>query len=220
MTATVSRDVISLNSVEKYYGRYLALKISSLNIPNGIHWIQGVNGSGKTTLLKILAGLLPFSGDVLLEENISIKKNPIAYRRLVNYAEAEPLFPSFLTGTDLLNLFIKTKQGDKQQSRELIQLLNVNSFIDHPVGTYSSGMMKKLSLILASIGHPQIILLDEPLVTVDDASVQIVYSIIEKYHREKGITFLLTSHQHFDELKIQLLGRLLVKDQSATFVSA
>jgi len=219
MTTLLQEDAIRLTNVEKYYGSYLALKISSLSIAQGIHWIQGVNGSGKTTLLKILAGLLPFKGDVVLAENISIKKNPIAYRRLVNYAEAEPLFPSFLSGTDLLNLFMKTKHGNKQQSEELIHLLNVGSFIDHPVGTYSSGMMKKLSLILSFIGHPKIILLDEPLVTVDDASVEIVYSMIEKYHREKGITFLLTSHQHFDELKIQLSGRLLVKDQAATFIS-
>src|SRR5262245_40212679 len=106
---------IQLDHIEKYYGSYLALQISSLNIPEGIHWIQGVNGSGKTTLLKILAGLLPFKGDIVIDGNISIKKNPIAYRRFVNYAEAEPLFPSFLTGTDLINLFIKTKRGNQQQ---------------------------------------------------------------------------------------------------------
>jgi ABC-2 type transport system ATP-binding protein len=207
-----------LTSISKYYGSYLALQIPSLNLSPGIHWLRGANGSGKTTLLKILAGLLPFEGDILIQESISIKKNPIPYRRFVNYAEAEPLYPSFLTGTDLLRLFVKTKGAEMNQADELIDLLNVRSFIDHPVGTYSSGMMKKLSLILAFIGHAKIILLDEPLVTIDDASVEVIYGLIKNYHQEKGVTFLLTSHQHFDEVKIPFTSKLIVKDQTITLL--
>jgi ABC-2 type transport system ATP-binding protein len=207
-----------LTNITKYYGSYLALQIPSFNISYGIHWLRGANGSGKTTLLKILAGLLPFEGDIVIQDGISIKKNPIPYRRFVNYAEAEPLYPSFLTGTDLLKLFVKTKGAEMQQADELIELLNVRSFVDHPVGTYSSGMMKKLSLILAFIGNAKIILLDEPLVTIDDASVEVIYRLIEKYHREKGVTFLLTSHQHFDEMKLRFASKLLVKDQMITLL--
>jgi ABC-2 type transport system ATP-binding protein len=209
-------SALQLINITKYYGSYLAMQVPSLTISPGIHWLRGANGSGKTTLLKILAGLLPFEGDIVIQESISIKKNPIPYRRVVNYAEAEPLYPSFLTGTDLVKLFVKTKDAEMQQADELIELLNVKSFIDHPVGTYSSGMMKKLSLILAFIGNAKIILLDEPLVTIDDASVEIIYRLIKKYHHEKEVTFLLTSHQHFDEIKIPFTSKLLVTDQTIT----
>ncbi|MBA3648121.1 MAG: ABC transporter ATP-binding protein [Chitinophagales bacterium] len=205
--------MLQIVNVKKFYGSYLALQVSSLTISDGIHWLQGINGSGKTTFLKIIAGLLPFSGDIFIRDTISIKKKPVAYRRLVNYAEAEPLYPSFLSGTDLINLFVKAKQGTHQQADELIELLHVNSFISHPIGTYSSGMQKKMSIILALIGHPSLVLLDEPLVTVDDASVNIIYELIENYHRSKGTSFLLTSHQQFDQSRFTIENRFLVENQ-------
>ena len=214
MSSIPSNDLLHLRNIRKYYGSYTALQIPSLDISAGIHWLQGVNGSGKTTLLKVLAGLLPFEGDVFLSENVSLKKNPVMYRRLVNYAEAEPVYPSFLTGKDLVKLFVRTKNGNWQQANDLIDWLSGGTFIDHPIGTYSSGMMKKLSLILAFIGSAKVILLDEPLVTMDDASVEKIYSLIEKYRRERETTFLLTSHQHFETSKIQISAQWLVKDQT------
>jgi len=71
------------------------------------------------------------------------------YLHSVNYAEAEPLFPPFLSGKDLVQLFVKSKKASQQQSDELIDALQVSSFIGNPVGTYSSGMLKKVSIILA-----------------------------------------------------------------------
>jgi ABC-2 type transport system ATP-binding protein len=83
---------------KKLYGGFPALKVDELSIDPGIYWIKGVNGSGKSTLLKSIAGILSFEGDILLNNSISIKKQPVAYRKLVNFAEAQPILPVFLTG--------------------------------------------------------------------------------------------------------------------------
>lgn len=80
---------------KKSYGNYAALEIGDLGVSNGIYWIRGVNGSGKTTLLKSIAGILSFEGDIQLNGKMTIKKNPVVYRRLVNFAEAEPCFLNF-----------------------------------------------------------------------------------------------------------------------------
>ena len=80
--------MLELRNIKKRYNIKLVLDIPLLKIENGIYWLKGENGSGKTTLLKILAGLLPFEGDVKFN-NISIKKDLIVYRQKIGWAEAE-----------------------------------------------------------------------------------------------------------------------------------
>lgn len=84
--------MLYFNKFQKSYGPYLILKIEEFSIGSGIYWIKGSNGSGKSTLLKAIAGILSFEGNIiLLNKSIDLKKQAIAYRRLVNFAEGEPL---------------------------------------------------------------------------------------------------------------------------------
>ena len=164
-----------------------------MELPTGIYWLKGINGSGKTTLIKSIAGLIPYKGSILIN-SISIRKDSTAYRSSVNYAEAEPLYPDFLTGNELISFYIKAKRGSKAQAAELVEALGAGSYLGQKVGTYSSGMAKKLSLILAFIGEPKLILLDEPLITLDVASVSALQNVIQQ-RLDSGISILITSHQ-------------------------
>lgn len=203
----------------KSYGNYPALKIENLSLETGIYWIKGVNGSGKSTLLKSVAGILAFDGDIMLEESISIKKQPMAYRKLVNFAEAEPVFPDFLTGTEMIALFTAAKGAPARQEEQYIKNMGMQSFIDRPVGTYSSGMMKKLSLLLAFLGKPKLILLDEPLITIDTASLATLNNWIRERYEQEGTGFLLSSHQILEGGSLPVSGELLVEDQTLKFIS-
>ena len=73
--------MLTLTEIEKSFGSHLVFSIDDLLLEKGIHWLKGVNGSGKSTLLKIIAGLLPFNGGILLNEKISIRKQPVAKTR-------------------------------------------------------------------------------------------------------------------------------------------
>ncbi len=199
---------------EKFYGNYPALKIEDLNINPGIYWIKGVNGSGKSTLLKSIAGILAFNGDIILDGSISIKKQPVAYRKLVNFAEAEPLFPEFLTGNEMISLFTSAKSAPVGQEQYFIESMKMQSYVDRPVGTYSSGMLKKLSLVLAFLGNPRLILLDEPLITIDVESLKILYSWMAEQSRVKGVSFMLSSHQALDAAELPEAKELLVEAQT------
>ena len=84
--------MLNLSNVKKYYNKRLILEIPHLVIENGIFWIKGANGSGKTTLLKMIAGLLPFEGEIQLNQ-ISLKISPVDYRQNIIWAEEEPLYP-------------------------------------------------------------------------------------------------------------------------------
>jgi ABC-2 type transport system ATP-binding protein len=148
---------------------------------------------------------------------IDLRQNRIEYCRRVNYAEAEPLFPSFLSGYDLIHLFQKTKMAANADVAHLIAAFNIDSYLANPIGTYSSGMVKKLSLVLAFIGNPKLILLDEPLVTLEDHSIPILLGLVNRYRKDRGVTFLITSHQLLEHGALTNVREILVKDNTACF---
>jgi ABC-2 type transport system ATP-binding protein len=209
--------MITLQHIQKKYYDTLILSIPRLELPPGIYWMQGGNGAGKTTCLKIIAGLIPFEGDVTVQTTISSKQQPVRYRQLVNYAEAEPLYPAFLTGRDLLHLHTATKGPGPENIEELATLLGVPAFLNNPVSSYSSGMLKKLSLLLAFTGTPAVILLDEPLITLDSATIPVLYDWIRRFHTQHGVTFCITSHQPIADGALPVTATLAIEHKDLVY---
>lgn len=211
--------MLQLVKFRKQYGNYLALQIEDFIIKPGIYLVKGVNGSGKSTLLKAIAGILYFEGNILLDNRISLIKQTVAYRRLVNFAEAEPVFPEFLTGKELIRVFASAKGGPAKQEDCFIQTMNMESYIHQPISAYSTGMLKKLSLVLAFMGNPRIILLDEPFITLDSESLKILYQWIAEKQQQNGISFLLSSHQALESEALSTAKEILVQSKTVKFNS-
>lgn len=186
--------MLQLSNIQKRYHHFLALQIQHLHFEKGLSWIKGANGSGKTTLFKLIAGMVPFEGEIILNNNISCKKNPQQFRLFVNYAPSEPVYPTFLTGKDLLDFYLSCKNGNAAQVKMLCDIFNMHEYVKNPVGTYSSGMLKKFSIACAFIGSPKVIVLDEPLITLDEQSANNLYDLIKKT-LSKEVTVLISSHQ-------------------------
>jgi ABC-2 type transport system ATP-binding protein len=198
---------------KKYYYNIPSLDIPAFAINTGIHLLRGSNGSGKTTLLRSLAGLLKFEGDIKLD-NISLKDSPLIQRKLINYSEADPKFPPFLTGMDFIKLFALLKQFSAEDTDAIMERLKIDAYANNPIGTYSSGMLKKLSVTLAFIGEPKIILLDEPFANLDAESVMPIYELIRDWHLKSGITFIITNHQDFVLDFIKFDSQILLQGNS------
>lgn len=205
--------MLTISDFKKSYNTHLIVQIDRLEISDGIHWFRGVNGSGKSTFFKSVAGLLPFEGQIVLQDKFDIRKNAVEYRLRVNYAEAEPIYPDYLTGKDLINFIAAAKKSPKGQTERLIEALQIGDFISTQVGTYSSGMLKKLSLVLAFLGNPAIVMLDEPLVTIDTQAVSNMYLLIKEYQKQ-GVTFLLSSHQDFKFEELAITQTYIVRDKT------
>ncbi len=205
--------MLKLTTVKKFYSKNLVLEIPSLQIEKGIYWLKGANGSGKTTFLKMVSGLLPFDGNISFND-VSLKMNPAAYRQNVSWAEAEPLFPSFMTGMELLLLYQNIRKVSKNNVELLIELFNMKEYANNNIETYSTGMIKKLSLVLALIGNQQLIVFDEPLITLDPiALTSLCTYIIEKYKNDET-TFLMSSHQELDSRLLLYAKELIVNNQT------
>jgi ABC-2 type transport system ATP-binding protein len=203
--------MLNLSSIKKYYNNRLILEIPNLEIGDGIFWIKGANGSGKTTLLKMIAGLLPFEGEIKFN-GISLKSVPVDYRQNISWAEAEPLYPSFLTGLDLLLLYRSIRKVSKNDMNKLIDFFNMNEYINTKIGTYSTGMAKKLSLALAFLGNQKLIVLDEPLITLDPDSLSSLCPLILESYKKDNTCFILSSHQGLD-------SRLLAHSKELTVIN-
>nr|WP_068892380.1 ABC transporter ATP-binding protein [Pedobacter panaciterrae] len=207
--------MLYFNNFRKSYGQNPILEVTNLTIKPGLYWIKGINGSGKSTLLKSIGGFLFFDGEILLN-NVSVKKNGVAYRKMVNFADAEPVYPEFLTGWEMIALFAKAKQATPGQELPFIESMKMEGYLSNAIGSYSSGMLKKLSLVLAFLGRPKVILLDEPLITIDPESLIILCQWILKKHHEEDTTFLLSSHQPLNEELLIKAHVLLVDKQTLT----
>lgn len=207
--------MLTIKNFLKSYNNHKILEVENLQIPEGIHWFKGVNGSGKSTLFRSIAGILPYKGEILFN-NFDCRKDVVAYRLLVNLSEAEPLYPDYLSAFDLLKFIAEAKQATSQQLLELAENLGVNKYWRSPIGTYSSGMQKKISLLSAFLGSPKLIMLDEPLITIDDRSVEIVYELVKDYYENRGVSFLLSSHQDFRFERLAIKNMYLVQNQAVT----
>jgi ABC-2 type transport system ATP-binding protein len=182
--------MLQLTNIQKFYDNRLILGIPALTLENGFYWVKGANGSGKTTFLKMVAGLIPFKGDISFK-GVSLRKEPLAYRQYTGWAEAEPVYPPFMTGMELISLYKRIRKDD---SNLLPDIFNMKDYVNTPVGTYSAGMLKKLSLVLAFLGNPSLIILDEPTITLDpDAFVAMCTFISEQYKNSETV-FLISSH--------------------------
>ena len=208
--------MLEFTDVRKSYGAspvLPVLEITSLRLNAGLYWLQGANGSGKTTLLRIVSGILPFEGDIRLLGH-SLRKEPVAYRRLVAWADAEPLYPGFLTGYDLLDFYGSILHPEPQQADRLCRRLGIGPWIGTRTAGWSSGMTKKVSLLLALLGRPALVALDEPFITLDEAGIIALQALIGEYHRLYGTAFLLSSHQEITGDLLPFANRLKLIDRS------
>lgn len=205
--------MLELRNVKKLYNRRLVLEIPFLQLESGIYWIRGANGSGKTTLLKMIAGLIPFQGDIAFKQ-ISQKHKPLDYRKRVSWAEAEPLFPTFLTGMELVLLYQGIRKARPTEVDDLLEQFGMESYVHSPVGSYSAGMVKKLSLALAFLGNTPVIVLDEPLITLDEGSLHSVCRLIAE--RSSQTLFVLSSHQE-PETGLLPAGKELIVNHQTIF---
>lgn len=204
--------VLEINQLRQRYGEREILSIPSFGIEKGIYWIQGENGAGKSTLFRTLAGMLPFDGSVMLDGRYDLKKDPVEYRLRLNLGEAEPLYPSFLTPADLIAFVAEAQRAPREQSEKLTEAFGIN-YLSNPFGSCSSGMVKKVSLLLAFLGDPSLIILDEPLITIDRDAREVLFGLIREYHRN-GVTFLLSSHQLFEQEGLHVSQSFRLKDKT------
>ena len=158
--------------------------------------LLGPNGAGKTTTLHAVLGLLePTAGSVRV-----FGCSPITHRLTVlprlNFASVDVDLPSNLTVGECLRVFagLYTIPRPAQRIAELMQRLELNAFAAHAIGSLSSGERMRLKICKALLNQPELLVLDEPTLSLDPYMAQKVRDLLKAIQRERGMAILHTSH--------------------------
>lgn len=189
--------VLKTNSLSKNYKNFKALNGLTMKVPKGaIYGFVGKNGAGKTTLIRLICGLQePTSGSYSLYGVSNSQKGILKSRRRMGAVVETPSIYLDMTAEDNL--------------KEQYRIIGLPSFKDipkllHIVGLekagnkkarhFSLGMKQRLGIAIALSGNPDFLILDEPVNGLDPQGIIEVRELILKLNRERGITFLISSH--------------------------
>lgn len=187
---------IILRDVSKSFGKKEVLHNLSLQIEKAeIFGLVGPSGSGKTTLIKMIAGINESTtGDVMVFNTNMPNLNKM--KRIGYMAQADALYEE-LSAYENAD-FIATMYGlkgkrKKERIEEVFELVQLSGHMKKQVQHFSGGMKKRLSLAIALLHEPEILILDEPTVGIDPLLRK---SIWEKFYdlKKKGTTIIVTTH--------------------------
>jgi zinc transport system ATP-binding protein len=149
--------------------------------------VIGPNGAGKTVLFKALIGAVPHGGRVRWAPGTRIGYVP-------QKLDLERDLP--VTGTDFLLAKAEVSGAARADADRALELVNLSrSVAGRPIGTLSGGQFQRLLLAAALVGHPTVLLFDEPTAGVDEPGEERLYEMIRRVQEAEGLTLLLISHE-------------------------
>lgn len=212
----LSCEVLDL---KKYYnGSVVGVENATFSIKEGeIFGLAGPNGAGKSTTIRAIAGLIrPTSGEVAIFNTTAMKAH--AERAELGYVPCEPSFYGHLTVKQNLEFVAKVKGVGMDRVDELATRLELN--LTRKAKDLSAGNKKKLSIVMALMTSPKLIVLDEPTSGLDPIIKKEFLKILEEEKR-RGASILISSH---DLVEIQRIcdrvgiikdGKLIAIEQTA-----
>lgn len=181
-----------VKNLSKTFGKKEVLKNASYTFDQGeVYALLGRNGAGKTTLFKLITdSIVKDSGEVLLE--IDGKSLPLDFKD-VFFMVSEPELPKFLTGREFISFFIEANKENIKDTKDLDSYFSlVDLDIDDSnrlIQDYSTGMKNKLQMLMFLILRPRVILMDEPLTSLDVVIQLQMKKIIREIHKDHIIIF-------------------------------
>jgi ABC-2 type transport system ATP-binding protein len=188
---------LSLQGVQLGYGAQPVLRGVDLQLQAGeLVGLIGPNGSGKSSLLRVCAGLLPPDRGTLQIDGLDPRVAPLAARQRFGYAVEPELLPRALRPRQCLELVARTRRLDDAALAAALALserLGLDPWLEHEVATCSLGTRQKLAVVLALLGAPPLLLLDEVLNGLDPLAA---FALKEELRRraDDGAAVLLATH--------------------------
>lgn len=191
--------MILAKDLVKEYKQVPVVDISELSIGTGEGFgLVGNNGAGKTTLFRLILDLIkPTRGEVLIEGN-NVQGSD-AWKKFTGSYLDENFLISYLTPDEYFK-FVGTLHGLADADMKSFLKKFEELFNDEVVGKkkyikdLSKGNLKKVGIAAAFIGHPQIVILDEPFENLDPTSQIRLKALLKKERKERNLTYLISSH--------------------------
>jgi ABC-2 type transport system ATP-binding protein len=192
-----NEPVLVIRNLVAGYGKRRVLTGIDLSISRG-DWfaLLGPNGSGKSTLLRCISGQLsPAGGKVLIGGHSIVDSSPDA-KSLLGYAHAPERLPGLLTGWQCLEVYAAARDLPSIDADvlSLAERFKLNVMLNQLVASYSLGTRQKLATLLALIGNPPLIVLDEAFNGLDPASALVLKQELQQRVEARRCAVLLATH--------------------------
>ena len=165
--------------------------------PDTLTMLSGPNGSGKTTLLRLLSVLAYPTRGTVRYGDLDVHAHPYRYLQHVGIVHAEATLPEHLTAVELLEWVLHSRDQWDDTGAERITTLFDRLKLDERrvnlIGTYSSGMVKKAQIAAALITEPSVLLMDEPLRSLDSATTDATLGLLHNFVDDGGVA-VVASH--------------------------
>lgn len=187
--------MLRIENLRKSYGQRLVLQDLSFSIPAGqVYGLLGANGAGKTTTINIICNLLkPDSGIVEINQ-LSVSE---ATKSLIGVAPQENLLYKSLTCAENLHFFAQiyglSRSQRQQRVKSCLEAVGLADRAHSPAETLSGGMRRRLSMAIALVHQPKLVILDEPTTGLDIEARYEIWELIRTLQTQ-GMTVLLTTH--------------------------
>ncbi len=193
--------ILEVQNLRKSFDSFVAVDDISFSLEEGqILGFLGPNGAGKSTTIFCLLGLIkPDSGSVsIFGKDISKHRSEILIK--TNYASAEFVLPWSLTVWENLYIYAKLYEvaDDRKRIEELLDIFEMTNLKDKPMRDLSFGLRTRANLCKSLLNKPKLLLLDEPMASMDPDVVDKGIKLLKNIQTEEKITILYTSHNMWE----------------------
>lgn len=187
--------VLETHNLTHHFGKDRVLDDVQLKVPAGsLYGFLGPNGAGKTTTLKLALGLLRKQQGTIQVFGKPLEKNRFDILKRIGSLIESPSLYSHLTARENLQVWQCIYQCPAKRIGEVLQLVGLSDTGSKKAGQFSLGMKQRLSIAIALLHSPELLILDEPTNGLDPNGIIEVRELLRKLAQQDGLTVLISSH--------------------------
>ncbi len=189
-------NIIETNNLtHRFSEKEIVLNDIAIQVPEGsIYGFLGPNGAGKTTTLKLILGLLKKQQGTISVFGKPFNENRIEILKNIGSLIEAPSLYAHLTASENLLIWQKVFQCPKERINEVLQIVGLENTGKKKAGKFSLGMKQRLSIAVALLHKPSLLILDEPTNGLDPSGIIEMRQLLIKINQEEKVTIVISSH--------------------------